>query len=126
MDKQTRKELKQAYKLTEPEAGVYCVRNRSTGRILVGSTVNLRGALNRQRFILETECHPCRTLQEDWGRLGPEQFDFEVLGMVKPSSEPGFDSEAALVELEQAWIERIEPTSELCYNSSDKIRTLVF
>ena len=126
MDKQTRKELKQSYKLTERQAGIYCVRNRSTGRLLVGSTVNLRGALNRQRFLLETVCHPCAALEQDWRRLGAEHFDFEVLATVEPSSEPGFDPEAALVELEQAWIAQLQPPSERCYNSSDKIRTLVF
>jgi len=126
MDKQTRKQLKQAYKLRAPEAGLYGVRNRATGRVLVGSTLNLQGALNRQRFTLETGSHPCVALQQEWERLGPDAFVLEVLETVRPEPGPNPDVDGALAALEQAWIERLSPPSERCYNTNPKIRTQVY
>lgn len=54
------------YKQTRLPAGVYVVRNMRTGRSLVGSSPNLPGMLNRQRFQLEMGGHPDKELQADW------------------------------------------------------------
>ena len=73
-----RKELTRKYKMTPRPAGVYRVHNSVNGMSLVGSSPNLPGMLNRQRFQLEHGSHPDLELQEDWNKCGPTAFTFEV------------------------------------------------
>ena len=47
--------------------------------------------LNRQRFQFERGSHPNRKLQKDWNELGSEEFTFETLDKLDPSSEAGYD-----------------------------------
>ena len=84
-----RKTLIREYKETQQPAGIYRVRNTTAGKSLIGSSVNLPGMLNRQRFQLEHGSHPDRELQSDWKTLGPGAFEFEVLDRLRPRDEPG-------------------------------------
>ena len=114
-----RAELKQAYKEKPPPMGVYAVRNRANGKVLVGSSLNLQGMLNRIRFELATGIH--RTypaLQEDWNRHGADSFAFEVLDVLPPQEEPGTDPKEELRVLESLWLERLRPYGEAGYNAS--------
>ena len=77
MNQIDRKARMREYKETPRPAGVYRVRNTATGKSLVGSTADLPGMLNRQRFQLEHGSHPDRELQRDWNELGPDAFEFE-------------------------------------------------
>jgi hypothetical protein len=111
--------LKQAYKEKPPAMGVYVVRNRANGKVLVGSALNLPGMLNRLRFELSTGIH--RTwpaLQEDWNRHGADSFSFEVLDVLPPSEEPRTEPKEELRVLESLWLERLRPYGEAGYNAS--------
>ncbi len=110
-------ELKHAYKEKPPPMGVFVVRNRANGKVMVGSGLNLPGALNRIRFELTTGMH--RTypeLQEDWNRYGAEAFSFEVLDVLEPPEEPGTDLGEELRVLEALWMERLRPYGEAGYH----------
>ncbi len=112
----SRAELKRQYKEQPPEMGVFAVRNHSNGKVLVGASLNLPGALNRLRFELSLRTH--RTfpaLQEDWDRLGAEAFTFEVLDVLEPPEEPGVDVQEELRVLEALWLERLRPSGEAGY-----------
>jgi hypothetical protein len=117
-----RAELKQAYKEKPPEMGVYAVRNRANGKVLVGTSVNLPGMLNRVRFQLVHggyRTHPA--LQEDWNRYGADHFTFEVLDVLPPSEEPRTtDPKEELQVLEALWLERLRPYGEAGYNEPPK------
>jgi hypothetical protein len=52
-----RSELKRGYKEKPPAMGVFAVRNLPQGKVLVGSSLNLPGALNRLRFELSLGGH---------------------------------------------------------------------
>ena len=80
--------------------GVYAIREFATGRVRVGASRNVPGAINRIRFELRHGSHPDKDLQAAWRRDGPEGFSFEVLALVKERSEPGFDYGVELKELE--------------------------
>jgi hypothetical protein len=113
-----RAELKQAYKEKPPPMGVFVVRNRANGKVLVGSGLNLQGMLNRIRFELSTGIH--RTypaLQEDWNRHGADSFSFEVLDVLPPTEEPRSDPKEELRVLESLWLERLRPYGEAGYNA---------
>lgn len=106
------RELKQRYKQSLPAMGVYAIRNLSTRRQLLGSSLNLNGALNRARFELAQGQHRDRQLQADWRRCGAAAFQFELVDQLKPSDRPGFDARAELDGLLALW------RSELGANAS--------
>ncbi len=70
----SRKELNREYKERVKPAGVYQVKNMANGKVLLGSSLNLEGPLNRHKFMLKIGSHPNKTLQKDWDELGTEQL----------------------------------------------------
>jgi hypothetical protein len=110
-----RKEMVRQYKETPRPAGVYRVRNGVNGKSLVGSSPNLPGMLNRQRFQLEQGSHPHRELQADWNEYGAGAFTFEVLDQLKPSKEPLDDPSEDLRVLLEMWLEKLEASGEPLY-----------
>ena len=112
-----RAELKRHYKEKPPPMGVFVVRNRANGKVLVGTSLNLPGALNRIRFQLELGAHENPALQQDWQRHGAASFSFEVLDELPPSEEPREDPRAELQVLEALWLERLKPYGEVGYNT---------
>ncbi len=100
------------YKETRRPMGVYRVRNRVSGRSLLGASVDLPSILNRHRAVLRLGGHIDRELQRDWNELGADAFDFEVLDTLTPPEEPTYDPTADLHVLEQLWREKLagEPT----------------
>ena len=118
----TRPEIKRQYKETPRQAGIFHVKNTVNGKVLLGSSKNLHGPLNKHRFILSIGMHWNRKMQEEWNQFGPEAFTFEVLEIVKPKEDPGFNLEDELSLLEQVWIERVQPFGERGYNKDSRIR----
>jgi hypothetical protein len=47
---------------------------------------------------------------------------FEILEVVKPSNDPGFDLNDELTLLEQIWTEKFQPFGERSYNKDTNIR----
>jgi hypothetical protein len=116
-----RREIIRNYKGMPRPAGVYRVRNTVNGRSVVGSSPNLPGILNRQRFQLERGSHPDRELQKDWNELGSEEFTFETLDQLEPSSEAGYDPSEDLRVLLQMWREKLKASGELLHEQSKRI-----
>lgn len=117
-----RKELKRAYRERPKPAGVFQIKNTVTGKVLLGSSLNLDGALNGHRFSLSHGSHRNAALQRDWDEHGASAFTFEILERVKVKDEPGFDLEAELTLLEELWSEQLQPFGERGYNESPRIR----
>ena len=113
-----RKARIRGYKERSQPAGIYRVRNTTTGKSLVGSTVNLPGMLNRQRFQLEHGSHPDRELQRDWDELGSDAFEFEALDRLKPRDEPAYDPTGDLRVLKEMWLEKLMAAGEPLYPQS--------
>lgn len=124
-DRQRRKEWIELYKQARRTAGVYCIRNTVTGRVLLGSSVNLHGPFNRHRTELRLGSHRCPELQADWNRLGEDAFAFEVLDAV-PAELAGLERDEALRQLEKKWLAAHQPLADRCYNTSEKIRVRQF
>ncbi len=115
-----RKALVREYLETPRPAGVYCVRNVSSGKLLLGSSSDLPGILNRQRFQLEGGLHPDRELQADWNVLGSDAFAFETLDLLKPSDEPDYDSREDLRTLKTMWLEKLTAAGVSLYRRSQR------
>jgi hypothetical protein len=118
----SRQEIKREYKERPVPAGVFQVRNCANGKILLGSSLNLQGPLNKHRFMLTIGKHPNEALQEEWNGFGPDSFAFEILETVKKTDDPNFNMEDELTLLEQIWLERTEPFGEKGYNKDTQIR----
>jgi group I intron endonuclease len=118
----TRQDLKREYKERTVPAGIFQVRNAANGKILLGSSLNLEGPLNKHRFMLTIGRHPVGALQEDWNRDGPANFSFEILEVVRRSDDPNFNLDDELTLLEQIWLEKTKPFAEKGYNTNPRIR----
>jgi len=112
----TRAELRRAYKETPRQAGIFQIKNLQTGKILLGSSTNLAGPLNKHRFMLSIGKHDNAALQSDWNQYGAAAFTFEILEIVKPSENPLFNLDDELTLLEQIWIEKLHPMGAGGYN----------
>ncbi|GIQ71339.1 hypothetical protein XYCOK13_41630 [Xylanibacillus composti] len=127
MDKQKRKEMAKAYVQTHRPMGVYQLLNKTNGKRLIGSSMNLDGAYNGLRFQLNMGSYYInKELQDDWKKYGEENFSFEVLQTLKPQEE-FLQSDEELVkykkeleELEQLMLEELQPYGERGYNKPDK------
>jgi DNA-binding HxlR family transcriptional regulator len=111
----TRAEIKREYKETPKQAGVFKIQNKINGKILLGSSLNLHGPLNRYKFELQTGVHAHEDLQRDWKQYGQENFLFEVVETVKVKDDPNFNIVDELTLLEQIWLEKLQPYGEKGY-----------
>ena len=118
MSQINRKARTREYKKTPRPAGVYRIRNSVTGKSLIGSTTDLPGMLNRQRFQLENGSHPDTELQRDWDELGSESFEFQALDTLKPKDDPAYDASDDLRVLKQMWLEKLTASGESLYGKS--------
>lgn len=111
----SRAEIKREYKEAPKQAGVFKIQNKVNGKILLGSSLNLHGPLNRYRFELQTGVHAHKDLQEEWKKYGPDNFLFEVVEVVKVKDDPNFNIVDELTLLEQIWLEKLQPYGEKGY-----------
>jgi hypothetical protein len=106
------------YKEKPLPAGLFLVRNTRTGKLLIGSSLNLPGMLNRQKFQLELGSHPDSELQADWNALGPEAFEFDVLDQLKESDDPGSNQKKDLKTLQVLWLDKLSELGVDLYQQS--------
>lgn len=118
----SRQELKRAYQERPKPAGVFQIKNTVSGKVLLGSSLNLDGTLNRHRFMLSIGAHPNTELQQDWKQYGADAFVCEVLELVKATEELRFNLSDELTLLEQIWLEQLQPFGERGYNHEARIR----
>ena len=118
----TRKEMKREYKERKKPAGLFQVKNTANGKVLLGSSLNLEGPLNSHKFMLQIGRHRNEALQKEWNEFGPDKFVFEILEVVKVKDDPDFDMDDELTQLEQIWLEKLQPFGERGYNTDTRMR----
>jgi group I intron endonuclease len=88
----------QALKKSPPQlSGVYQIRCIPTGKIYIGSAVNLRSRFSQHLGSLQRDNHRNKYLQLAWNKYGKEAFEFSVLEFV---------SRSELLCAEQTWIDK--------------------
>lgn len=115
--KQDRKQLSRAYRDTPRQMGVFRIHNRSNGRALIGTSVDLPAMLNRHRAQLNMGVHPDKVLQSDWNQLGADSFEFEIVDTLDPTDEPGYNPAADLQVLAEMWLQRLAPHGDPGYTA---------
>jgi len=118
----SRKDINREYLERVKPAGVFQVKNTANGKVLLGSSLNLEGPLNRHKFMLKIGSHTNKALQKDWDELGPDKFIFEILEEVKVKDDPNFNLKDELTLLELIWLEKLQPFGERGYNLNERIR----
>lgn len=114
----TRKELNREYLERPKPAGVFQIKNKVNGKILLGSSLNLEGPLNKHKFMLKIGSHKNAALLEDWKQYGEDQFSFDILEVVNVKEDPNFNLKDELTLLEQIWLEQVQPFGDKGYNSA--------
>ena len=84
-----------------PPMGIYAIRERASGHLLLGASRNVHAALNRARFELRMGKHADCVLQTAWNRSGVDGLAFEVLELVKEREDADFDYASELKALEE-------------------------
>ena len=118
----TRKEINREYKERVKPSGIFQIRNLANGKVLLGSSLNLEGPLNKHRFMLRIGSHLNKELQKDWNELGPDQFVFEILETIPVKDDLNFNLKDELTLLEEIWLEKLNPFGERGYNLNTRIR----
>lgn len=92
-----------------PEAsGIYRIACISTGKVYVGSAVNLRARWKGHRKALRKNEHHSPTLQRAWNKYGEENFVFEILELVLFPE--------MLTAREQHWLDALHPFGHEGFN----------
>ncbi len=109
----SREELKKQYKDTPVPMGVFLVRNTKTNEFVLGSSLNLNGALNMHRQVLKwgKPTDPLiknPQIMEDYRSQGEATFEFTVLDSLKPKDEPGWNPTEDLKALEKIWLDELK------------------
>jgi hypothetical protein len=111
-----KKELKQQFKETTVEAGVYQIMNTINQKRLIGSTKNFK-TLNGIKFMLATNSYTTnKELQKEWNQYGKDAFAIEILEKLKKKDDPYFNEKEALLDLEEKWLETLHPYGERGYH----------
>jgi group I intron endonuclease len=90
-------------------SGVYAIVHRESGKLYVGSAVDLKRRWREHRSRLCRNIHPSRRLQNAWNKHGENAFAFVVVR---------FCPIANLIREEQRWIDETGSTGRRGYNAS--------
>ncbi|MBC8570855.1 GIY-YIG nuclease family protein [Zongyangia hominis] len=108
VDKDKREKIR-AYKERRLEGGVFAIRNKENGRLLLSWTTELKGSENRFQFAQMTGSCIDRKIAGDWKNMGREVFVFEVLDTLQQKEgqtpEEFKEDVEALYEL---WLEKTD------------------
>ncbi|MBV7508673.1 GIY-YIG nuclease family protein [Bacillus sp. sid0103] len=111
-----KKELKQLYKETPVEAGIYQIKNTKNQKSFIASTKNLK-TLNGVKFMLDMNGHKNKELQKEWLEYGKDAFKIEVLEVLKKKEVEYFNEKEELRKLEEKWFDEIQPYGENGYHT---------
>lgn len=115
-DRKRRAELQEKYRQMKKISGVYQIRNKVNGKVFIGSCVDINSMFNRCRFELQTGMDRIPGLLDDWKHYGEDNFSFEVLEELKIKEGEFQDIKHDLKQLEEKWLEIIQPYGDKGYN----------
>jgi hypothetical protein len=117
-----KKKLKEEYKNMVQPMGVFVIRNKQSGKVLLCSSLNLKNIYEKNKMMLNMGSHFNTPLQEEWKALGEDAFEYVILESIEPKEDPNYNYSEDLEILEMLWIDKYQPFEEKCYNKNLKIR----
>jgi len=112
----TRKQLKEPAKQKQCKMGVFSIKNKATGKCLIGSSTDLEAKWNSQKLQLETGNHPNAELQNDWKQYGEDNFVYEIVEELTPKDENDTTIKKEIKALEELWFDEYLPMEVPVYN----------
>lgn len=114
--KSRRKQLVEQYKQMKPDMGIFWIRCKVNDKIFIETSQNLKGKINSIKFQLGAGAHPYKELQMEWDKFGEEQFEFEVLELLKyDKDETKTDYSEELSILRLVWEEKLNAQNKVFY-----------
>lgn len=107
-----RNEIKKNYKNTPTPMGIYIIKNLKTGKIYIGSSLNIPGKINSNKFQLSSNCHVNSVLQKEYNLYGENNFLIEALDYLKPKDELNYNYNDDLAVLLDLWKEKLTSSGE--------------
>lgn len=89
-----------SYLFKQKFAGVYCIENSFNGKRYIGSSINMYDRLHKHNSLLNNKKHENCILQNAWNKHGNNVFECYSLE---------FCSKEELLEVEQRWIDTLNP-----------------
>lgn len=90
--------------------GIYKIENKTTGKLYIGSSLDIRKRWIRHLWDLENNKHHSIILQRAWNKYGKDDFVFEVI------EECNIDN---LLILEQKYLDEYLPIYNICPNAGN-------
>ncbi|MDA9285604.1 GIY-YIG nuclease family protein [Pseudomonadales bacterium] len=112
----TRKELILEYKLASKTMGVYRIRNAVNNKSYIAASKDIRARFNRHRMSLKPRSERIKGLQADWIEHGETVFEFEIVDLLEPLDQPGYDPTEDLKTLLSLWLAKLQPFEPNGYN----------
>lgn len=116
----SKKELKEEYKQKRFVMGVLQIRNTTSNKIFIDSSVDVNAKWNRHRMQLNFGNHPNAELQKDWRELGETNFEYEILGEIENKEGEIINYNKEVKLLEEMYAEELQPFDEKGYNIKSK------
>ena len=120
----TKKEQKDIYKKMKFKVGVFQIKNTENQKIFVGSSTDLDAIWNRIRTELRFGNHLNTELQNDWKKFAEENFVYEILSEIKQDEESTRNYRKEARQLEEMFIEELQPFGDKGYNIQKEARKL--
>ena len=95
--------------------GVFQIRNTSSDKVLIDSSVDMKSKWNRHRMELKFGKHQNLALQKDWNEQGEESFVFEVLSEIEPKENEKVDYNRELATLQSMIVEDLSLDDDKSY-----------
>src|SRR5260221_2122693 len=89
-------------------SGIYRIVHVATGRMYIGSAVNLQKRWREHRHYLSHKTHPNQKLQRAWDKYGSDTFIYEVIELVLFPD--------LLTAREQFWFDKLQPFGNKGFN----------
>jgi hypothetical protein len=88
LSKADKKEAIRKFKEQKTLRGAFAVRCTASGRVWVGSSLNLGSQKNSTWFALRLGKHLQKSLQEEWNVYGEPAFEYEILEQLDDDVHP--------------------------------------
>ena len=112
--------IKKDYLQNPPAAGIVKITNTGNGKMFICKALNAKGLLNRLHSQLKWHSHMNAELQADWDTWGEQHFKFEVIDTLAANEKSEKELATELAELEQLWLEKLQPYGENGYHRPTK------
>jgi hypothetical protein len=104
----TKKELQAEYKERQIIGGVFAVKNTLTGKMLIDSTADIQGSINRFEFSKKTGSCVSMKLQKDWKPVDAPPFIIEILEeLEKTNNQTDAEFKSDILTLKEMWLEKL-------------------